>query len=149
MNPRTTVGFVADFPSVPNGESPAGRELAQFIVDALNEKGFLAESPDGSGGWAWEFYTSNSGHRILTTVGFVGDMGTTPPRQWLITNDTAIGVFKRLFGGTSLSQRNNDFLRRFCENIHEIIAADDRFSDVLWYDVSTFDKPNDQPAENP
>jgi len=149
MPVKTFVGCVADFPSERNEHVPAGRELAEFLTHRLVENGFASEPPNSDGGWAWQFDTFESDRRILTTVGLVGDFESEPPRQWLIANELGVRIFKRLWGGKSYSDKNEIFLKRLCENIHEIISSDARFSHVVWYDRDTLDKPNDLPAKRP
>ena len=149
MAPKTYVGFVAEFPDDHDGGAPAGFELAEFVSNQLRNLGYSVESPCDNEGWSWEFVTKSTKFQVYTIVGLVGDTESDPPRQWLITNDSKPGIFKRLFGGNSVVREHEEFLTAFCEQIHLIIDSDDRFSHIAWYDSKTFDQLNDQPSSTP
>lgn len=148
MSLHTFTGFVAEFPVVYDGIHTDGQELAEFIAIKMRDKGFSTQAPSNSGD-SWDFYTTQDQFEIFTTVGFVGDSKSDPPRQWLITNQRSAGLFQRLFGSKSQTEQHIQFLRSFCESMHQVISEDDRFSNILWYDSATFDKPDDQPADSP
>lgn len=149
MVQRTFAGFVADFPVELDGVTPAGKELANFVAGHLVDAGFTVEGPCERDCWAWELCTKDDQLEIITTVGLVDDMQSDPPRQWLITNDCDIGRFKRLFAGKTHIKKREQLLRKFCDTLHQIISRDNRFSQIVWYNKETFDKPGDQPSESP
>ena len=149
MSVRTFVGFVADFPIEPIDDNPPGKELAVFVAQRLNDAGFAVDDPGDREGWAWDFYTKDDELEIMSLVGLVDDMDSDPPRQWLITNDCELGFFKRLFAAKGLAEKREQFLRKFCDHLHQIISADSRFSHIVWYNKETFDKPEDQPGASP
>lgn len=146
---RTIVGFVADFSTEPSDNDTPGRDLAAFVTDRLRSAGFATDEPDERGGWAWEIFTKKDNLTILSIVGLVDDMESDPPRQWLITNNCELGFFKRMFGGKGLNAMRDNFLRELCEELHQILCTDTRFSEIVWYEKETFDQPNDQPGTKP
>lgn len=150
MTPRTIVAFVADFPT-DRGEddSPAARELAGFVVAQLRNAGIDVRGPEELEGWAWGITASLNGTPVNTIVSLVDDMESTPPRQWLITNDSELSLWSRMFGSSGRRHQREISLRRYCETLHAALTADPRFSDILWYNKETFDKTGDQPGLSP
>jgi len=148
MSVRTFVGFVADFPTENNDFAAPGKELAAFVSKGLKDAGFTVDEPCDNG-WAWDFSTKDGKLEIMSIVALVDDKDSIPPRQWLITNYCELGFFQRLFGAKTLAETREHFLRKFCDNLHQIISADSRFSHIVWYDEETFDKPNDQLGATP
>ena len=149
MSVKTYVGFVADFPAEPNGDNPPGQELAAFVAQRLKNAAFAVDDLGDRDGWAWDLCTKDDELEIMSVVGLVDDMDDNPPRQWLITNDCELGLFKRFLGAKGLAEKREQFLRNFCNNLHQIISADARFSHIVWYNKETFDKPDDQPGDTP
>lgn len=150
MKLRTYVGFVADFPT-DRGEddSPAGKELADFVATRLRNGGIDVKGPEEHEGWAWDLTANSDGTRIDTIVGLVDDWTPTPPRQWLITNDSEVGFWNRIFGSKERVDQREAALRQYCEVLHAALIGDRRFSQILWYNKDTFDKPGDEPAASP
>lgn len=150
MTPRTFVAFVADFPTARGGDdSPAGRELAGFVATQLGNFGIDVRGPNEREGWAWDITASLNGTSIATIVGLVDDMDSTPPRQWLITNDFEPSFWNRLLGSSKKRMQREIELRRYCETLHAALSADPRFSQIYWYNKMTFDKPGDKPSAPP
>jgi hypothetical protein len=150
MSLRTYVGFVADFPA-DRGEddSPAGKELADFVATRLRDDGIDVEGPEEREGWAWDLTATSNGTRIDTIVGLVDDWTSTPPRQWLITNEPTAGFWSRIFGSKTRVDERHQTLRHYCEALHAALIGDRRFSHILWYNKDTFDEPGDEPAASP
>jgi hypothetical protein len=147
---RTIVGFVAAFPLDREADdAPAGRSLAEFIATKLKLAGFRLLGPNERQGWAWDISATVDEITVDTIVGLVDNMESTPPRQWLITNDHTVGVWNRLFGSRAQRSQRELSIRRYCEAIYKIIASDDRFSHILWYNKETFDRPGDSPGIAP
>lgn len=150
MTLRTIVGFVAAFPSDRDADdSPAGRLLAEFVTARLIDAGIQLVGPREREGWAWDVSANVDGITIDTIVGLVDDMDSSPPRQWLITNDATIGFWNRLFASRAKRDQSELSMRRYCEAIHRILVSDDRFSHILWYNKQTFDRPGDEPGATP
>ena len=150
MSLKTYVGFVADFPSDRgDDDSPAGKKLADFVASQLKNAGIDVRGPEERDGWAWELTSQIDSTAIDTIVGLVDDMNTIPPRQWLITNDSNLTVWQRLFGTHSFREQCEKAMRRYCETLHRSLAPDPRFSHLLWYNKATFDKPGDEPGDSP
>lgn len=150
MPVRTIAGFVAAFPSERKADgAPAGRPLAEFIATQLRATGFNVLGPTERQGWAWNISATVDGVRIDTIIGLVDDIESTPPRQWLITNDHAVGIWNRLFGSRAQREQRELAIRRYCETIHKTISSDDRFSHIFWYNQETFDRPDDSPWTMP
>ena len=157
MTPRlhTIVGFIADFPAKAygpeHGVEPAGKELSVFLHSELNKAGFTVAAPEDYEGWAWDICVRDGAAEVTTRVGLVDDMNTSPPRQWLVTNDgyTIRPFLKRLFGGAEKTADHEPLLRRVCNVLHTAMANDARFSHLKWYDAQTFDKPGDVPTDKP
>ena len=148
MAVKTYVGFKADFPEddgPEEGGRPGGKELVDFVVDALRKGGFEPQDPSNREGWAWDFETRQGEFSNLSILGHVGD----EDRQWLITNDCKLPFFKVLFGRKEAMESRNKFLNKFCNTIHEAFSADARFTLIKWYDEKTFDKPGDEPSDRP
>ena len=147
---RTFVAFVATFPT-DRGEddSPAGKELADFVAAKLRNAGVDVHGPEEREGWAWDITANVNGTPIDTIVGFVDDMDSASPRQWLITNDSRMGLWSRMFGSRDRWNKRESALRRYCETLHATLTSDPRFSHILWYDNETFDKPRDEPSSSP
>jgi hypothetical protein len=145
---KSYVGFVADFPQ-DYADGPPGKELADHIYSILVNAGINTETPEEREGWAWEFDSKRSDMTVHSIVGFVGDIESTPPRQWLITNDCSVPFMKRIFGGSTILRKRDEALRDICMAIHEAIAADERFSHIVWYNPKTFDQPDDIPGNAP
>lgn len=146
---HTFVGFVADFPAEPTEEQPAGKELAEYVHSRLREAGFDATEPEEREAWAWDMCTREGGIFIETIVGLVDNMESTPPRQWLITNDAPIPFTRRIFGNKAYLDEREAVLRCFCETIHTAMNSDSRFSHILWYNEQTFDQQGDIPSDKP
>lgn len=149
--PNCFVGLVADFPTERDeeGEAP-GKELTEFTRSAFKDGGFEVTEAWDNGGWSWQFdFSTREGARITTTIGFVDDMESNPPRQWLVTNDISLPFFKKLFGGAALKESASAILKKYCEALHGKISSDSRFKHVLWYDPQTFDQPGDEPTQHP
>ncbi|HLX64476.1 MAG TPA: hypothetical protein VKX17_24595 [Planctomycetota bacterium] len=142
------VGFVADFPALESGGDPNGKELADFVYAKYSKVG-LVLSPPSDNGWAWDLHTRVDELDIYTIVGEVGDMNSNPPRQWLVTNDCRIPIFRRLFGRVAFEKKREFALRKLCECLHAAMTNDSRFSHINWYDAATFDKPGDVPSNKP
>jgi hypothetical protein len=150
MTLRTVVGFVADFP-IDHGadDSAPGRLLADFLAAQLKSSGIETVGPYEREGWAWDISANVDGIPIVTIVGLVGDMDSTPPRQWLVTNEASFGIWSRLFCSRTKREQAEVSLRRYCEALHAILVSDDSFSHLLWYDIETFDRPGDKPEPMP
>jgi len=149
MTLHSLVGFVAGFPMRNDGVEPAGKELAEFVHAHLAKAGFATSAPANREDWAWEMYTRDGKLTNETIVGRVDDMTSTPPRQWLITNDCPRNVSRWLFRKAEFLVEREKFLRRFCEAIDQAMKADSRFSHISWYDPETFDKPGDVASDRP
>jgi hypothetical protein len=150
---HTIVGFVADFPVLKLAVDPAGKEMADCLHAELIKAGFAAAPPEDYEGWAWDICTRDGDAEVTTRVGLVDDMETSPPRQWLITNEgfTITPILKSLFGRESIEAvaKREGLLRRVCETLHGFMKSDVRFSHLNWYDAQTFDKPGDVPSGKP
>ncbi|SFH94672.1 hypothetical protein [Planctomicrobium piriforme] len=147
---RTYVGFVAHFPvDISRDDEPPGKELANFVATLLKGAGIRAHGPDEPEGWAWNIFAGIDGITVDTLVGLVDDLDATPPRQWLITNDSDLSIWNRLFGSRDARLEHENALRRYCEILHAAFTADPRFSHIRWYDKKTFDKPDDEPGASP
>ncbi len=147
MPVRTIVGFVAAFPLEREADdAPAGQCLAEFIAMQLRIAGFNLVGPTERQGWAWDISATVDGVVIDTIIGLVDDMESTPPRQWLITNDHTVGIWNRLFGSQAQHNQKELAMRKYCEAIHKTIASDNRFSHIFWYDKGAFDRPGDSPG---
>ena len=146
---RPYVGFVADFPSEQAAGKPAGEELASFLHDALAERGIHTTPLENRDDFAWEMRWDGADVEVTTLLGFVGDMDSDPPRQWLVTNDAHLPLLRRLLGGRALRAAGREAVRRMVEALHEILASDGRFEHVLWHRAETFDQPGDEPATAP
>lgn len=142
------VGFVADFPVRDDGDEPAGRALANFIRGTFTATGLCVSQPEDNG-WGWKLRVTEGDLVAQTTISLVDDMDSSPPRQWLITNDCSLSFLRRLFGGVELVARRHLLLSRVCNAIHRAMRNDARFSHVLWYRAETFDKPGDVPGDQP
>jgi hypothetical protein len=150
MPVRTIAGFVAAFPSEREADdSPPGRFLAEFIATQLRTEGFSLLGPSERQGWAWDISATVDGIVISSIVGLVDDTESTPPRQWLITNDPIVSIWSCLFGSQTQRDQRELAMRRYCEIIHKNMASDDRFSHILWYNKETFDRPGDFPGTTP
>lgn len=149
MTLHTIVGFVGDFPVRDDGVEPAGKELAEFVHAQLTKAGLRTSVPQIREGWAWDMYTRDGDRQAMTIVGLVDDMDGNPPRQWLITNDCSIPLFKRLFGKGEFEAKRETLLKHLCETLHTSMSSDARFSHVTWYKKDTFDKPGDVPSSKP
>ena len=150
MTVRTIVGFVAAFPSDREGDgAPAGRLLAEFIATNLRSTGFNLLGPNERQGWAWDMSATKDSITVNTTVGLVDDMESTPPRQWLVTNDYTVSIWNRIFGSRSQHEQRDRSIRRYCEAIQKIMESDGRFSQILWSNKATFDRPGDSPGYSP
>lgn len=150
MPVRTIAGFVAAFPSEREADdSPPGRFLAEFIATQLRTEGFNLLGPTERQGWAWDISATVDGIVMNSIVGLVDDTESTPPRQWLITNDHIVGIWSGLFGSQAQRDQRKLAMRRYCEIIHKTMASDDRFSHILWYNKDTIDRPGDSPGTTP
>lgn len=150
MTLRTYVGFVANFPSDRGqDDSPAGKELADFVAAELKRAGIDLRGPDEREGWAWDITANVNGTLIDTIVGLVDDMESKPPRQWLITNESGLSFWNRMFGSRQLLDQRERSLRQYCETLHHTLTSDPRFSHILWYSKETFDKPGDEAGPSP
>jgi hypothetical protein len=145
---HTFAGFVADFPVRVDGMEPAGRELANFIHDALANAGLCPSRPEDNG-WAWVLFTKDGFLEAQTIIGLIDDVQATPPRQWLITNDYRLPLYRRLLHTRNSRERQQTLLHRVCVAIHDAMGLDARFASVLWYRADTFDKPGDMPSTQP
>jgi hypothetical protein len=146
---HTIVGFVADFPVREDGVEPAGKELAEFAHALLTKAGFNPSAPQDHEGWAWDMSTRDGELHVTTVIGLVDDMESKPPRQWLITNDCSLPLFKRLFRKAELKAKQESLLRRLCETLQVSMSGDTRFSHITWHDKHTFDRPGDVPSTEP
>lgn len=151
MSLKTYVGFVADFPSNRADEdaSPPGRELADWVATRLKSAGLDVNGPEERGGWAWELSSQVDDTAIETIVGLVDDMEGTPPRQWLITNDSHPPLLQRWFGTRASRENRERSMRKFCEALHRLLTSDPRFSHVHWHAKETFDEPGAVPGDAP
>jgi hypothetical protein len=144
---HTIVGCVAEFP-ISDGPTP-GEELAHFLHARLTQAGLSPSEPFEQEGWAWEMFTVEGEVAVRTLVGFVGDMESQPPRQWLVTNTCEVPFLKRWFGRADFERKREALLRRLCDSLHATLRADSRFSQVHWYDERTFDGAGDVPSDAP
>ena len=150
MTIRTIAGFVAAFSSEREADdSPPGRLLAEFIATQLRTEGFNLLGPTERQGWAWDISATVDGIVINTIVGLVDDTESTPPGQWLITNDQTVDIWSRLFGSRAQRDQRELAMRKYCETIHKTMASDARFSQIFWYNKDTFDRPGDCPGTLP
>ena len=146
---KTFVGFVADFSTDGNPDSPPGKELAEFINNELIKLAWNVSKPSNREGWAWEWTSTRDDVSISTIVGFVDDMEATPPRQWLITNEINTSMFKKVLGGKKLKLLGENIIGNYCNQLHNAISRSPNFSDILWHDAKTFDTKNDIPSSTP
>ena len=147
---RTFVAFVAEFPTDRGvDDSPAGRQLARFVSAQLKNAGIDVREPEEHAGWAWDITANVDGTSIDTIVGLVDDMDSIPPRQWLITNDSELSLWSRMFASSGRRHQRELALRRYCEALHAALTADPRFSHLVWYNKETFDRPLDEPGSSP
>lgn len=147
---RTFVAFVANFPSDRSEDNaPAGRELASFVATELRNAGIDVRGPEEREGWAWDISASVNETPINTIVGLVDDMDSSPPRQWLITNDSELSLWNRLFDSRGRRHQREMALRQYCETLDAALKADSRFSHILWYNKDTFDKPDEESGLSP
>ncbi|MDP1559817.1 MAG: hypothetical protein Q8M16_00285 [Pirellulaceae bacterium] len=115
----------------------------------LKDAGIDVRGPKEREGWAWGITADVDGIAIDTVVGLVDDMESVPPRQWLLTTDSPIAFWNRMFASKAVKRNRERSLRRYCEILHHSFMSEPRFSNVLWYDKDTFDKPGDIPAAIP
>jgi hypothetical protein len=128
---RTFVSFEADFPT---GGTPAGRELAEFIAQALRSSGQAVGGPTNREDWAWDIHSESCKPPINSIVGYSDD----GPRQWQIHTYIRRPFFHRLFRGKNAS--HDEQLFAYCSTIHKVIMTDDRFRSIRWYEQTVFDK---------
>jgi hypothetical protein len=128
---RTFVSFEADFPT--DGH-PAGRELADFLADAIRKQGFAVLAPRNREDWAWDITYRTKNVSVETIVGFSDD----GPRQWQIHNYAPLPFFQRLIRRDDHYRQT--LLRSYCEAIDNAIKRDGRFRTIRWYDAGAFDK---------
>ncbi len=128
------------------------RLLGDFLLNSLQRNFELKVSifsANRTPRWAWDISATVDGIVINTIVGLVDDTEATPPRQRLITNDHIVGIWSRLFGSQAQRDQRELAMRRYCETIHKIMASDDHFSHIFWYNKDTFDRPGDSPGTTP
>lgn len=123
------MSFEADFPT--SGEPP-GRELAEFVSDALKAAGVTSEAPSEREGWAWDIISGANGLTIECIVGFSDD----PPRQWQIHTYAHLSAWKRF--SRAAETRRGELLKQWTEAIDEAIKTDPRFRSIRWYDERQF-----------
>jgi hypothetical protein len=127
---RTLVSFEADFPT--DGQ-PSGRELAEFVADAIRKQGITVSGPNNREDWAWNIRYHTEGLSVETIVGFSDD----GPRQWQVHNYAPVPFFQRLMRRDDPARQA--LLRSYCESIDKAIKRDPRFKNIRWYDAETFD----------
>lgn len=149
MSLRNYVRFVADFPNQLDGGSPPGFELASFLSSELQKRDFDSKPPVELDGFAWEFATADPKFRIFTLIGLDDDTKANPRRQWLVTNDSIPGILTSIFGGKKSHEKREAYLRRYCEAVHAIISADERFSEISWHTGGLLEHTHDSAADHP
>ena len=115
--------FVDEYQEFIDGGLFAGQALSEYLVQQMNNKGFTAEPPEMED-FAWTLYVQVDGSTFWIHVGESGNS----ENEWLVTVNTTLGFLRRLLGKTDDVQ-----IKRFCWDLHQILAADTRVSEIAWH----------------
>ena len=126
------VSFKTRFP--PEG-SPPGRQLADFIVQSLEDASIKPLALSEREGWAWTISAQDGQVRIESIIGYIDD----GPRQWLITNAARVPLLSKIWKGRTTAEQKEAALRQYCEALHRAIKNDPRFHTIRWYAQESFD----------
>ena len=128
MKYNPVVSFKASFPHEQAEGSPAGRELAEHLVQILKARGLGVTGPDDHDGYAWDVNWLEGRSGLMAVVQYVGD----DPEEWLIeTHSPSVPFLTR--GRSELARQRVNLVRRFCEALHELLSGDARVGEIRWY----------------
>jgi len=100
-----------------------GQALAESLVTGLSDRGLAVEQPERDD-FAWTFYCKINGRNFWMNIGESGD----EEDEWLVIANSTLGFLARLLGNTDRRE-----VQQLCQELHEILAADERVSEIRWY----------------
>lgn len=137
---RTYVSFQSDSSSLTSGEVPPGRDLAQWLINGLQQLGVTCNESGGLD-YAHDFFANVCGQQFYVMVGLVDD----GVRQWLVSTDSTMGFIRRLFGVSDA-----DGHLQLVEHIDAVLYGGGAISSIRWYTpIEWNETPDETWSEHP
>ncbi len=137
---RTHVSFCADYDSANVDQSLPGGRLADFLAAEFSSRGVYIEKRQ-TAEHSYVFHTLSGGRRFGVLLGSIDD----ELREWLIMSFGKLGRIYRFFGA-----KDEDEHRALLHAIHEVLLADERFTDIRWYSHEEWlESPDESWADAP
>ena len=128
MKTNPIVSFRSSFSHAKREDSPAGKELSEYLVHELQTRKLNVTGPDDHDGYAWDINWLEGASGVMAVVQYVGD----DPEEWLIeTASPAVSFWRR--GRAEVARERKELVRRFCEALHDVLVGDTRIQDVRWH----------------
>ena len=132
--------FVTFFAELPLSSQPLGRELAEYLADALRRAGLQVSDPERRENWAWTIRSEQT----LREVEIVAGKAHGAMNAWLVTLDAHVSLAFGLVGGEDADEVRDETLRPYCLALDRALKADARFHQVRWYTQEEFDARESQ-----